>query len=70
MSEGMSDIIEDFEHKKDSLGLTDGLTFEQLTIGQVDSNTVISITDSGETLAILNNVESNSIDVKDFTYKF
>lgn len=70
MPEGMSDIIEDFEHKKDYLGLTDGLTFEQLTIGQADSNTVISITESGETLAVLNNVESDLIDVKDFTYKF
>ncbi|MDJ0900225.1 MAG: Ig-like domain-containing protein [Xenococcus sp. MO_188.B8] len=70
MSEGMTDTIEDFENKKDSLGLSDGLTFEQLTIGQADNNTVISITDSGEVLAILANVESDLIDSKDFTYKF
>ena len=70
MSEGMTDTIEDFEDKKDTLGLSDGLTFEQLTIGQADNNTVISITDSGEVLAILANVESDLIDSKDFTYKF
>ena len=70
ISEGMTDTIEDFENKKDSLGLSDGLTFEQLTIGQADNNTVISITDSGEVLAILTDVESDLIDSKDFTYKF
>ena len=70
MSEGMTDTIEDFENKKDSLGLSDGLTFEQLTIGQADKDTVISITDSGEILAVLSNVESDLIDSKDFTYKF
>ncbi len=70
MSEGMTDTIEDFENKKDSLGLSNGLTFEQLTIGQADNNTVISITDSGEILAILTDIDSSLIDSKDFTYKF
>ncbi len=70
MSEGMTDTIEDFENKKDTIGLSDGLTFEQLTIGQADNNTVISVIDSGEILAILTDVESNSIDAKDFIYNF
>jgi len=68
MPEGMTDTIEDFEEKKDSLGLSDGLTFEQLTIGQVDNNTTISVTDSGKILAVLTNIESDSINAKDFIY--
>ena len=70
MSGQGTDTIEDFENKKDSLALADGLTFGQLTIGQGNSNTIISVTDSGETLAILMGIESNSIDAKDFTDKF
>lgn len=68
MPEGMTDTIEDFEEKKDSLGLSYGLTFEQLTIGQADNNTIISITDSGKILAVLTNIESHLINAKDFIY--
>ena len=70
VSEQGTDTIEDFENKKDSLALAEDLTFGQITIGQEDSNTIIDVTGSGETLAILTGVDSNSIDAKDFTDKF
>jgi VCBS repeat-containing protein len=64
-----TDTIEDFENKKDFLALANGLTFGQLAIGQENNNTIISVADSGETLAILTGIESHSIDAKDFAYR-
>lgn len=63
-----TDIIEDFKSRNDSLGLAGSLTFRQLTIGQENDNTLVSLTESGEVLAILNGINSSSIGSKDFTY--
>ena len=62
------DTIADFENKKDLLGLGNGLTFGQLTILQEEKNTVVGIAGSNEVLAVLNNVDYEAIDRKDFTY--
>ena len=62
------DIIADFEPKKDSIGLTNGLTLSLLTISQNGEDTTISITNNNEMLAILDVVDANSIDHKNFTY--
>ncbi len=59
-----SDWITDFEDGQDLL-LLDGLTFEQLTIEQADSATVIQF--GPEILASLTGVESSLITADDFT---
>ena len=59
-----SDIITDFEDGVDIIGLRGGLTFAQLTISQVGSNTQISVGD--EVLVSLSNVNVGAIDTEDF----
>ena len=59
-----SDIITDFEDGVDIIGLRGGLTFAQLTISQVGSNTQISVGD--EVLVSLSNVNVGTIDTEDF----
>ncbi len=77
------DTITDFEDNVDQLGLdngivdsTDGITlktlnrkitFNDLTIAQEGANTVITITDTGERIAVLENVAANTINESDFT---
>ncbi len=77
------DTITDFEDGVDRLSLdngivdsTDGITvtpltkritFNDLTIAQEGANTVITITDTGEKIAVLENVEAKTIDENDFT---
>ena len=58
-----SDIITDFEDGVDIIGLQNGLTFAQLTISQVGSNTQISVGD--EVLVSLLNVNATAIDIQD-----
>jgi hypothetical protein len=64
-----TDTITDFIDGEDLLGLCD-IFFEQLTItqgtGTNQNDTLISLSSSAETLAILQNVSSSSIDSADF----
>lgn len=64
-----TDTIADFTDGEDSIGLLD-LSFEELTItqgtGTNQNDTLISLSSSAETLAILQNVSSSSIDSADF----
>ena len=59
-----SDIITDFEDGVDIIGLRGGLTFAQLTMSQVGSNTQILVGD--EVLVSLMNVIAGTIDTEDF----
>ena len=77
------DTITDFEDGVDRLALdngivdstdgitltplTRGITFNDLTLAQKGANTVITITDTGERIAVLENVEANTLDENDFT---
>jgi Ca2+-binding RTX toxin-like protein len=51
-----TDTIQDFKRGTDIIGLTGGLTFNQLTIDRVDNRTRLRVTSSGEILALLDNV--------------
>ncbi|MDY6937374.1 MAG: choice-of-anchor Q domain-containing protein [Cyanobacteriota bacterium] len=62
-----TDTIADFENGTDSIVLTGGLTFENLTILQVNGDTSIAVTSTGETLAILAQIDVSTIDFGDFT---
>ncbi len=59
------DTIYDFEDGFDKLGLSDSLTFENLTITASGSNT--NILQGNQTLAILINIDSSLINQSDFT---
>ncbi len=59
-----TDIIEDFK-KNDHLGLTNSLSFGKLTMAQENNNTVVSVTESGEILAKLININYHSLGIKD-----
>lgn len=61
-----TDTIADFTDGEDRLGLWRGLTFPDLTILESGSNVQISITDTGETLAIIAGAAASSIDANDF----
>lgn len=61
-----ADTIFDFEDGIDSLLLADGLEFEQLGINPSTSYTLISITDTGELLALLIGVDASKISMDDF----
>ncbi|NEQ20818.1 MAG: phytase [Microcoleus sp. SIO2G3] len=54
-----TDTIQDFQLGVDFLGLAEDLSFGQLAIAQNQSDTLIRFND--ETLAILNNVDANSL---------
>lgn len=62
-----TDTVVDFQDGTDRLGLAGGLTFNQLTINQSSSNTLIRITDNNEVLASLTRVNANLITAADFT---
>jgi hypothetical protein len=68
-----SDTITDFTHGEDFLGLAGGLTFSQLSITSSpirrdgSSSTLITLTETGELLATLNQVSANAISASDFT---
>ena len=62
-----TDTILDFEVGTDRIGLVDGeLTFEDLTITQDGNNTLLGVTSSGETLAVLNNVQASALGADSF----
>lgn len=61
-----NDTVLDFQNRSDRFGLAGGLTFEQLMIAQSGSNTLISITNSGEVLASLTGVSASLIGETDF----
>ena len=54
-----TDIITDFEIELDSLVFHGGITVEQLSLNQINTNTVIGFAD--ETLAILSGVDANNL---------
>jgi glycerophosphoryl diester phosphodiesterase len=57
--EGSSDLFNDFVVGEDYIALLDGLTVEQLSIGQVGQNTEIAF--NGSTLATLTGVSSDAL---------
>ena len=61
-----TDTIADFEDGSDLLVLTEGLTFEDLTISQTGGDTSITLTSTGETLAILSQIDAIAIGEADF----
>ncbi|MBE9144651.1 Calx-beta domain-containing protein [Planktothrix mougeotii] len=67
-----ADIIEDFTLNQDSIGLLENLTFSDLNIAQGTGNyandTIIQDKNSNEYLAILKNVNSNSLSSDDFIF--
>ncbi|MEM9922211.1 MAG: hypothetical protein AAF915_00395 [Cyanobacteria bacterium P01_D01_bin.50] len=60
------DTIKDFQLNKDSIILGNGLSFGQLTIFQNGSNAVISVANTGETLAFLNGINANQLGSNNF----
>ena len=62
-----TDTILDFEVGIDRIGLVEGeLTFADLSLTQEAGNTLLGVTSSGETLAILNNVQASSLTQSSF----
>ncbi|MEL6555703.1 MAG: pre-peptidase C-terminal domain-containing protein, partial [Cyanobacteria bacterium J06621_11] len=62
-----TDTILDFEVGTDRIGLVAGeLLFADLTFTQEGGNTRLGVTSTGETLAILNNVQASVLDVNSF----
>ena len=61
-----NDAIADFEDCIDRIILTNGLSFGQLDISQSNSDTLISLTSTGEVLATLTGVSANLITSADF----
>ena len=62
-----TDTILDFEVGIDRIGLVaDELVFEDLTLTQDGSNTLLGVADSGEVLAVLNGVEASALGADSF----
>lgn len=62
-----TDTILDFEVGTDRIGLVEGkMVFEDLTITHEGSNTLLGVTSSGETLAILQGVQASSLSESSF----
>ncbi|MEM9008833.1 MAG: hypothetical protein AAGE59_35655, partial [Cyanobacteria bacterium P01_F01_bin.86] len=62
-----TDTITDFEVGIDFIGLVEGeLVFEDLSFTQDGDNTLLGVSDSGETLAILNDVQAAALDASSF----
>ncbi|MEL6489604.1 MAG: calcium-binding protein [Cyanobacteria bacterium J06634_6] len=62
-----TDTILDFEVGIDRIGLVEGeLLFTDLTLTQDGANTLLGVTSSGETLAILNNVQASALTESSF----
>jgi RTX calcium-binding nonapeptide repeat (4 copies) len=60
------DIVSDFVTGQDLIGLSGGLSFDQLEITQNNNNALIKIKGSGEIISSLNGVNATSISVNDF----
>ncbi|MGE5659141.1 MAG: hypothetical protein ACM37W_21315 [Actinomycetota bacterium] len=63
---GGRDIILDFQLGQDLLGLAGNLTFNQLTISQLGNAATITVTRTGEVLAVLNGVAASAVGIRDF----
>lgn len=61
-----TDTIIDFENNTDFLQLGDNLSFGQLSIIQGNNNTLVTVTQTNELLAMLNGVQASAIGVEDF----
>ncbi|MEL7333080.1 MAG: DVUA0089 family protein, partial [Cyanobacteria bacterium J06560_2] len=62
-----TDKVRDFEVGTDKIGLVEGeLTFADLTITQAGHRTLLGVSSSGETLAILQGVEASSLSESSF----
>ena len=64
---GGSDTITDFRKGDDLIGLTSGLSFNQLSITSSNNQTLISVTGSNQLLAKLNGFAPNTLTSSDFT---
>lgn len=63
------DTIFDFEKGQDLIGLSEGLTFSQLSITSANNAALISIAGSGQVLASLKGVAPNLLGIEDFTQR-
>ena len=62
-----TDTIIDFEAGVDRIGLVEGeLVFSDLTLTQDGGNTLLTVTNSGEMLAVLNGVDAAALDESSF----
>ncbi len=62
-----TDTILDFEVGIDRIGLVEGeLTFADLTLTQDGNNTLLGVTSSGETIAVLNGLQASSLTENSF----
>ncbi|MEM7061661.1 MAG: pre-peptidase C-terminal domain-containing protein [Cyanobacteria bacterium P01_B01_bin.77] len=62
-----TDTILDFEVGRDRIGLVEGeLVFAELTLTQDGVNTFLGVANTGETLAILNNVQASALGENSF----
>jgi Ca2+-binding RTX toxin-like protein len=66
-----ADVITDFEDGTDVIGMDDGLSFDDLTIaqgtGDYSNDTLVSITATGEYLAIVEGINATALTEVDFT---
>ncbi|MEG4059311.1 calcium-binding protein, partial [Microcoleus sp. Pol7_B2] len=62
-----SDIINDFRKGEDLIGLNSGLSFNQLSITSSNNQTLITVTDTNQLLAKLNNITPGILTATDFT---
>lgn len=61
-----SDIISDFQKGEDLIGLTRGLTFNQLRINPTGNSTLIAVANTGEVLASLTSTQISTLTATDF----
>ncbi|MEL6353806.1 MAG: serine hydrolase [Cyanobacteria bacterium J06627_28] len=62
-----TDTVLDFEVGRDRIGLVEGeLLFADITLTQDGSNTFLGVASTGETLAILNNVQASALSESSF----
>ena len=61
-----SDIITDFRKGEDLIGLITGLSFNQLSFSLSNNQTLITVTETNELLAKLNNVMPGRLTASDF----
>ncbi|MEM9091466.1 MAG: TIGR03118 family protein [Cyanobacteria bacterium P01_F01_bin.53] len=62
-----TDTIVDFEVNTDRIGLVEGeLTFADLTLTQDGDNTLLGVANSGEVIAVLNNVQASGMTESSF----
>ncbi len=62
-----NDTVLDFENGQDLLGLSGGLTFEQLAIVQSGDATSIRVASNNQVLASITGVQASNITQQDFT---